>query len=271
MKKMKGKQRRVNKMSRRKQEEEVKQGAPEWMNTYGDMVTLLLTFFVLLFSMSTVDAEKFRGFINSLEGSVGILSGGSSVIGDGSEIGNGINQLPDLEKYFSETTDQMDLKSLEELKKMHSDMEKYIKENHLTEKVDAKLGDNYVTLTFKDGVLFDTGKAELKPEAIEILDKIGIQLAKYPNNRIRFEGHTDNVPIRTVQFPSNWELSAARAIAVAKYYINELSFDPKQFSTEGFGEYSPIADNSTAEGRAKNRRVEIKILSEYASNAAINQ
>ncbi|NLK97226.1 MAG: OmpA family protein [Epulopiscium sp.] len=257
-------------MARRKPEEEVKQGAPEWMNTYGDMVTLLLTFFILLFSMSTVDIAKFRAFINSMEGSIGILPGGST-IGDGSEIGNGINQLPDLEKLLSETTEKMNLKSLEELKKMHSDLENYIQENNLTEKVDAKLGDYYVTLTFKDGVLFDTGKANLKPEAIEVLDKLGIQLSKYPNNRIRFEGHTDNVPIRTAQFPSNWELSAARAIAVAKYYIDELSFNPKQFSTEGFGEYSPIADNSTAEGRAKNRRVEIKILSEYASYAVLNQ
>ena len=139
-----------------------------------------------------------------------------------------------------------------------------------TDDNDVDLGRSFVTITFKDGILFDSGKADLKPEAISILDKIGIQLAKYPNNRIRFEGHTDNRPINTPQFPSNWELSAARAIAVAKYYINELNFTPSQFSTEGFGEYVPIADNSTAEGRAKNRRVEIKILSEYATNVGIN-
>jgi len=87
------------------------------------------------------------------------------------------------------------------------------------------------------------------------------------NKSIRVEGHTDNRPINTPQFPSNWELSAARAIAVAKYYINEWDFNPSQFSTEGFGEYVPVADNSTPEGRAKNRRVEIKILSEYAPYA----
>lgn len=260
----------MNKVSRKRATEDIKKGAPEWMNTYGDMVTLLLTFFVLLFSMSTIDVAKFKAFINSMEGSVGILQGGST-IGNGNEIGNGINQLPDLEKYISETTKKIDLKALEELKKMHSDLEQFISENDLDEIIDAQLGDYHVTLTFKDGVLFDTGKAILKPEAIGVLDKLGIQLLEYPDNRIRFEGHTDNIPIHTAQFPSNWELSAARAISVAKYYIHELSFDPKQFSTEGFGEYSPIADNATAEGRQKNRRVEIKILSKYASYPGVNE
>lgn len=266
---MRVKKRQVNSVSRKRAPDEAKGGAPEWMNTYGDMVTLLLTFFILLFSMSTVDAEKFRAFVNSMEGFVGVLPGGST-IGDGSEVGNGINQLPDLEKYLSDTTKQMNMKSLEELKKMHSDFKNFINENNLEKKVSVELTDNYVKLTFMDGVLFDTGKADLKSEAIEILDKVGIQFLKYPNNRIRFEGHTDDRPIHTAQFPSNWELSAARAIAVAKYYIDELSFNPKQFSTEGFGEYSPIADNATAEGRTKNRRVEIKILSEYASYAGAN-
>ncbi|HOA80310.1 MAG TPA: OmpA family protein [Defluviitaleaceae bacterium] len=257
-------------MARRRKSEEASQGAPEWMTTYGDMVTLLLTFFVLLFAMSTVDISKFRAFVNSMEGSIGILPGGGSTLGDGSEIGNGISQLPDLEKYIAETTAEIDLRSIEELKKMYSEISSFVSENELDDAIDVDLGDHFVTITFKDGILFDSGKADLKPEAISILDKIGIQLAKYPNNRIRFEGHTDNRPINTPQFPSNWELSAARAIAVAKYYINELNFTPSQFSTEGFGEYVPIADNSTAEGRAKNRRVEIKILSEYATNVGIN-
>ncbi|NLK20767.1 MAG: OmpA family protein [Epulopiscium sp.] len=257
-------------MARKRTEDEVKAGAPEWMNTYGDMVTLLLTFFILLFSMSTVDIAKFRAFINSMEGSIGILAGGST-IGDGSEVGNGINQLPDLEKFLEETTKQVEMQSIEELKKMHADFKTYIKENNLEGKIAAQLSDYYVTLTFDDGVLFDSGQANLKPSAVDILDKLGVQLSKYPNNRIRFEGHTDNRPINTAQFPSNWELSAARAIAVAKYYINELKFNPKQFSTEGFGEYVPIANNATPEGRAKNRRVEIKILSEYASYSGINE
>ncbi|WP_058485162.1 OmpA/MotB family protein [Defluviitalea phaphyphila] len=254
-------------MSRKKTIQEVNEGSPDWLNTYGDMVTLLLTFFVLLFSMSTIDIAKFKAFINSIEGSSGILSGGSS-IGDGSEVGNGINQLSNLDIYFDKTNEEeIQLKTQEELKQMHSDLKNYIQENNLEEEINVTLGNYYVVLTFKDGVLFDSGKAELKPEAIEILNKIGTQLSKYADNRIRFEGHTDNRPINTIRFPSNWELSAARAIAVAKYYIDELGFDPKQFSTEGFGEYAPIADNNTEEGRAKNRRVEIKILSKYVSYA----
>lgn len=254
-------------MSKRKKVIEVNKGTATWLNTYGDMVTLLLTFFVLLFSMSTIDIAKYKAFINSMEGSIGILTGTGSTIGEGSEIGNGINQLPDLEKYLSETSPEIDLKRFEELQKMYSDFKNFVTENQLQDAIDVDLGDHFVTVTFKDGILFDSGKADLKPEALTILDKIGVQLKKYPNNRIRFEGHTDNRPIQTVQFPSNWELSAARAIAVAKYYINEWDFNPSQFSTEGFGEYVPVADNSTPEGRAKNRRVEIKILSEYAPYA----
>lgn len=113
---------------------------------------------------------------------------------------------------------------------------------------------------FADQVFFDLGKADLKPEAVEILNRLGPILKGIPNP-IRIEGHTDNLPINTAQFPSNWELSTYRATRVIRYFIEELGFSPDKLSAAGYGEYRPIADNDTPEGRSLNRRVDIVIIS----------
>jgi chemotaxis protein MotB len=120
---------------------------------------------------------------------------------------------------------------------------------------------DFIVLRFDNVLLFDTGKAEIKAGSILDLSLLGEKLKEYidQNYVLDCEGHTDNVPIKTAQFPSNWELSAARAIAVAKFYVEEMDFDPQKVSARGFGEYNPIADNATAEGRSMNRRVEIKL------------
>ena len=135
--------------------------------------------------------------------------------------------------------------------------------------VDIQFNERYVKLNFLDGVLFDPGEAIIKEEATPILEAVAIQLINYENNRIKIEGHTDTVPIKTVQYPNNWYLAAARAIAVAEYYINEKGYNPRRLSAEGFGEYMPIASNDTVEGRRRNRRVEIKILNSYESQKAL--
>jgi len=116
-----------------------------------------------------------------------------------------------------------------------------------------------VILRLKESVLFETGKAELREEAKNVLDVLYEEVFKELPNNILIEGHTDNVPIRTAQFPSNWELSTARATSVARYLIEQKGFPPRRLAAMGCGEYRPIADNSTDEGRAKNRRVEFII------------
>lgn len=251
---------------RRRQEEEAPQGSPAWMATYGDMVTLLLTFFILLFSMSTIDIAKYKSFISAFDGGAGVLDG-EVAIDNQILLGNGMEQHPELDKSIinSSNNNLKEQQKSKKLREMTRDIEEYLGTHNLEQKVEVKNNGDYISLTFDDILLFDTGKANLKPGAIPVLDKVGVKLREYleaPGYRLRFEGHTDNLPINTVQFPSNWELSAARAIAVAKFYIEEMNFNPEQISTEGFGQHVPVESNDTAEGRAINRRVEIKIVTE---------
>lgn len=238
---------------------EEKKGAPEWMTTYGDMVTLLLCFFVLLFSFSSIDAQKFREIMNSFRGSSGVLSGGETIrISD-----DGFEQKT---RGYFESEDYRE-RSLLELQGIAEDLKQHLNEQGFDDHINIEYNENYVRLNFLDGVLFDPGKATLREDTIQILDSVGSKLLQYNKNRIKIEGHTDTVPMNSFQFPNNWYLSAARAITVAEYYINEKGFDPQRLSAEGFGEYSPIATNDTAEGRMKNRRIEIKILSSIYEEA----
>lgn len=245
----------------KKKQEEPKKGAPAYMNTYGDMMTLLLTFFVLLFSMSSIDVSKFRAVIASFEGSVGVLNGGETIEESTNVLGNGLKQFP-TPKNKEDRSQEAKKDYTKAMAAMRQELEKYIANEKLNEKVQVEQNGDEIILRFEEVLLFDTAKADIKPGAVPVLSTVGSKLKIYLNQgyRLRLEGHTDNLPIRTTQFPSNWELSAARAIAVAKFFIYEMQFDPAKVSTEGFGEHVPIADNNTPEGRAMNRRVEIKIV-----------
>lgn len=122
-----------------------------------------------------------------------------------------------------------------------------------------------LTVNILDRILFDSGEAELKPEGEQVLQKIAGVLAQYPNRQIHVIGHTDNVPIRIgprTRHPSNWELSTARATAAVRFLCEKAGADPRRIGAVGYGEFHPIADNSTAEGRAKNRRIALVVLPE---------
>lgn len=248
---------------RKKQEEVVvAPGAPAYMNTYGDMMTLLLTFFVLLFAMSTVDVQKYKAFASAFDGGAGVLQSDIDV-NSGILIGDGMTQLPGLENTVLDGQEEQE--KAKRLREMEAEIKEHLGKYDILQEVETSNNGDYITIKFDDILLFDLGKARLKPEAMDVLDKVGILLEQYladPEIKLAFEGHTDNMPINTAQFPSNWELSAARAIAVAKFYIVEKDFNPSKISTEGLGEYAPIKPNDTVEGRATNRRVEIKIIHE---------
>ena len=141
-----------------------------------------------------------------------------------------------------------------------------LSETGLDQMVELDYTSQYVELTLNGSLLFDSGKAELKESAYVILDQIGVILERYSESVIEIEGHTDSVPIHSAQFPSNNELSDARALSVFYYLTENTNLDPALVKHSGRGEYVPVADNGTPEGRALNRRVEIKIynsLSEY--------
>jgi chemotaxis protein MotB len=223
-----------------------KKGAPAWMNTYGDMVTLLLTFFVLLYSFSTVDAEKWQALVVSLSG------GGSGVL---EEIA--VTKQNTLEAVnFDELHDQ-----LEEFQELYENVSEYIENNNLSSSVVLSKTDSEIQLRFVDNVLFDSGSADLKNNAREILSKITLAIKTYKDSieMIRIEGHTDNVQTNTPQFPTNWELSTARAVEVLRFLIETRQVDPDIISAVGYGEYHPIADNNVQAGRDRNRRVDFVI------------
>ena len=141
-----------------------------------------------------------------------------------------------------------------------------LEEYDLTGEVEMVTTSSYVMLNLNGGILFDSGKAELKSEALDILDGIGSIVMEYDGYIIEVIGHTDKVPIKSAQYPDNEMLSLYRAYSVYKYFRDELGADPLYMKYSGRGEYVPVADNSSAEGRAQNRRVEIKIYNSFTTN-----
>ncbi len=233
---------------------ECKAGAPEWMTTYGDMVTLLMAFFVMLFAFSNIDAQKFEQVMQSFQGSAGILSGGVTV--------NQNDMIFEALPESSSTSVQQVQDNLEILKET---IEDYIELKELEAEISVEFDTRGLIIRFKDNALFDSGSANLKDSSVEILSFIGelLKNEEFKDRSIRVEGHTDNIPISTSRFPSNWELSTTRSTNVIKFFINQAEIAPKRLSASGYGEYYPIADNATPEGRAKNRRVDIVILSRF--------
>lgn len=261
-------------------------GAPAWMATFSDLMNLLLCFFVMLFAMSTVNEEKWQEMVAAMNNSFSIFSAGATAVGDGILISNGVSQLNELDQYInsmgkSEESDsdsenlqenQNSGVSLEEMLNeqylreneiMAETIEEAIQESDMEDQIEVSFNSQYVQLTMKGALLFDSGSAELKDAATKVLDKVGVILERYSNGTIEIEGHTDNIPINSSQYPSNEELSSARALSVFYYLSDNTTINPTYLKHAGMGERIPIADNSTEEGRSKNRRVEIKIFNSF--------
>ncbi|MBE5895042.1 MAG: flagellar motor protein MotB [Lachnospiraceae bacterium] len=267
-------------MARKKKEDAPAPGSPAWMATFSDLMNLLLCFFVLLFSMSSVDAKKFDEVAASFSQTFSVFTAGALSIGDGLLISNGVSQLNELDEYINSTgkaqeeTEEQDpladstlegaLETVEgemlaESEELAERVGEAISEAGMDELIEMEYTSQYVQLTLNGALLFQSGSAELNPEAEEVLTQVGIILERYSESIIEIEGHTDSVPINSAMYPSNNELSDARALAVFYFIIENTNLDPAMIKHSGRGEYCPIADNSTAEGRALNRRVEIKI------------
>lgn len=221
-------------------------GSPAWMATYGDLITQILIFFVLLFSLSNVDQKKFDMAMLSLQGSLGIIEGGMTLKeGDFIEAG-------EMGSFLISAEEEKEFELLQ--KKVQG----IIDQDNLGG-IQVNLDERGLLIRFVDGVLFDSGKAYIKEDAMTILDKLA-PLLKESYRQIRIEGHTDNLPINTPEFPSNWELSTARAVNVVKYMIEKHNFSPYIMSAAGYSEYRPVAPNDSIKNRALNRRVDIIIL-----------
>jgi len=268
----------------KKKQEEAPQGSPAWMATFSDLMNLLLCFFVLLFAMSSVDQAKFEEIAASLNSSFSIFKGGQSSIGEGQLIGMGVSQLNEFDEYYNnmgQASEESEGEEIKELMEQLSEANKAETEamyDEISEKsdqynlndymeltIDAE-GNKYVAIEINGSLLYDSGKASLKEEALPIFSKVGDILKSYEGYRISIIGHTDNVPINSGKYSSNMELSSARAIEAAKYLAKVKNIDYSSLEWIGRGEHDPIASNATEEGRAKNRRIEIRIYNSLNSD-----
>jgi len=240
---------------RRKKSEAEESGPGEWLLTYSDFITLVLTFFVLLYSFSNLDVQKFRTFVASFQG-VGILNQGPAPM-QAKEVREESSQVPMFQPNpsYLEAARQLQ-QTLEEI---YTTVQSYLREYGLEDKVELRYTDRGVALDIKEKILFDTGKADLKPEARVLLDRLAGLFGRLPY-QIQVEGHTDTRPIHTVEFPTNWELSTARSARVVRYFTEVHGLDPRKFAAVGYGEFRPLVPNDSEEHMALNRRVVMVIL-----------
>lgn len=226
-------------MRRRRKRLDDDENLERWLLTYADLITLLLAFFVVMYSMSQIDNKKFGRMAEALNG---VLRGGESVLRSQQpkKTGHGLLNLGNL---------RLIQKQVEE---------KFRGLNKLQD-IQTEITERGLVIHIMESVLFRTGSADLEPRAMDVLDLIS-ETIKYLPNHIRIEGHTDDRPIQTNVYPSNWELSSARATEVVRFYVENHAIPPDRISALGYGEFRPVRPNNSIENRARNRRVDIVIL-----------
>ncbi len=227
---------------RKPKDDDDRENLERWLLTYADLMTLLLAFFIILYSMSQLDAEKFEKVSRALRT---VLHGVAA-----SPLPNGIIMMDDPGMGPIKTGD---------LNYLKSEIDQILSEKGLADKISAEIEDRGLIIRISESAFFDLGSADLKDQARGILDLFGDILNDIPNY-LRIEGHTDNLPITTSIFPSNWELSTNRATVCIRYLIENYGMSPNRISAMGYSEYRPVTDNDSREGRDKNRRVDIVVL-----------
>lgn len=245
-------------------------GAPKWMVTYSDMVTLILVFFILLFSMSQIDIVKFKAVSDSFRERVMFDFLPSAIPAEhpsehpdlhtGSDPGD-----LDMAKPFPDRKGDDGEDTEDSLQQLVGDVEQFLDDHDLTNVISANRTERGVVLVLQERILFDSGEAIVLDSAKPFLNKIGEMLQDIPNH-VKIEGHTDDRPIANYRYPSNWELSGARAGSVTRYLIEENDFHESRFSIAGYGDTRPVVPNAP-DSWHKNRRVEIVILEDESEQA----
>jgi chemotaxis protein MotB len=223
-----------------------------WEVIYSGFAMILLCFFIMLSSFSSIEETKVMRFVKSFVNSVSILPGGIKVE-------NGSIIVP-------QSADIVDRNS--QLAHIYEELKKTLAEHPSRAKdVAVDYSSKGLVMRLSDHALFDVGVADISPQALPLLKKVCAIIADSPY-QVRVEGYTDDVPINTARYPSNWELSTARAVTVLRYFIETCGISSQRLSAEGFAEYHPVVPNSSAENRAQNRRVEIIFLDNNTPNGA---
>lgn len=236
----------------RKKKVAAKENAERWLLTYADLITLLMVFFVLLFAMSTIDKKKFQELAGSLNRAfnVNVLQGQQPVSLAPSSAGSSAISVLEQQNYqhVSQIVQQIE------------------QQNDISQQqVTTQITKDGIAVTVSGSLLFYNGTDEIKPDGLTLLQKLGVYLVTLPNP-IRVEGHTDDIPEQSALYPTNWELSAARAVAVVRFFTDTSQLQPSRLSAVGYGQYQPIVPNDTRAHQEENRRAVIVIL--YGAAAA---
>ena len=232
-------------------------GSDSWLNTYADMVTLLLTFFVMLFAMSSIDAEKFKILVEAF----GSRGEANQIVFVPVDLGEGM--VADSEDFLLIPGEEDDEIKLLDFNSLYEYIKQYVEEHDLEAKVTLEKGKNSVFIRFEDSVFFNPDRSELRSDAIPLLGFLGNAFKTVEDEilSIRINGHTATVP-GTIKKPGfDRTLSTERANSVLLYFEDETGIDPKKLIAIGYGRNYPVASNDNEEGRKKNRRVEIMVLS----------
>lgn len=235
-----------------------------WIVTFSDLMTLLLTFFILLYSISTVSEAKFRQAAASLQS---VLSGNPSTM-IFNETPSGADSMPFdpvVPQPIPNPVEQPDFNA--EIIEMYQTIKDFIEENGLNADIEVTYNARGVLVNISEAVLFESGSSAIKNEGQTLLDTMA-RLLQTIDKDIEVQGHTDNQPIQTSKYPTNWELSVDRAVQVARYFIQQHSIAPERLKAAGFAEFQPLAPNDTPENRALNRRVNLLIILEQESGGS---
>lgn len=255
-------------MARRKPAPPEEEGAPAWMNTYGDMVTLLLTFFVLLFSFSSINVQKWKEIVLSFSGApyVAVQALDPDEVIEEAMAGNAwepsVERTPDPSAVSGAVTDTGLTGTKKRFAELFEKIQEYIRDNQLESvlKVEQE-GDDSILIRMTESALFNSASVDIRPDALAILEKMSEIISEYDDftELIWVEGHTDSVPISSTKYKDNTDLSAMRATSVRRYMLSITSIDPSKIVPIGYGEYRPVDTNETEEGKANNRRVDFVI------------
>ncbi|GGH76444.1 chemotaxis protein MotB [Pullulanibacillus pueri] len=251
-------------MRKRRKRHEEHENNDRWLITYSDLITLLLVFFIVLYSMSEVQNDKFNALVQSLR----TTFSGDAVMNTSDNPPTSITEdIPKAAKDQSKADDGEDEKSdKDQLDKLYVKLQDYINKNHLDSSIELENIPRGVQITFKEKILFDLGKADIKKQAETILQSMG-GILNSVSNPIAVEGHTDNNPIiNSSEFHSNWELASKRAENVMLFLINNDDIKSSRMRFTSYGQYQPVEKNDTAEHQAMNRRVNIVILRETSAS-----
>lgn len=242
-------------------DDDEKGGAPEWMATFADLVTLLMCFFVLLFAMSTIQEETFKELVQSLKSALGV----QEVPETGTREGLRMNSDSDSSEPQNHAVDELGGMVQKEMEEIVSDVRELIMFNKLGGQVRVEETEDGAVITIADMVIFGPGESRLSEDGRIVMEKVAMVLAQF-HYPVTVSGHTDAMPMHSQGDSSNWELSTGRATSVVRFLIS-MGIDPTQLKAQGFAHYRPVADNMTPEGRAKNRRVEITYERTYIARA----